>query len=68
MIAMQIVRNNGILLTFSCSGLMPMELFQKVIADAALDAGRQVQFIERLCQASDHPISSTYPEGYYLKG
>jgi 23S rRNA (cytosine1962-C5)-methyltransferase len=68
MIAMQIVRKNGILLTFSCSGLMPMDLFQKVIADAALDAGRQVQFIERLCQASDHPIGSNYPEGYYLKG
>ena len=47
--------------------LMPMDLFQKVVADAALDAGKQVQFIERLCQA-DHPIASNYPESYYLKG
>lgn len=67
-VAMQIIRENGILLTFSCSGLMPMDLFQKVVADAALDAGKSVQFIERLSQASDHPIASTYPEGYYLKG
>ncbi len=68
MLAMQIIKNNGTLLTFSCSGLMPMDLFQKVVADAALDAGKQVQFIERLCQASDHPIASNYPESYYLKG
>lgn len=68
MLAMQIMQSGGILCTFSCSGLMPMDLFQKVVADAALDAGRRVQFIERLSQAADHPIASNYPEGFYLKG
>jgi len=68
MLAMQIIKSGGILCTFSCSGLMPTDLFQKVVADAALDAGRRVQFIERLSQAADHPIGSNYPEGYYLKG
>jgi len=68
MLAMQLLKPNGILLTFSCSGLMEASLFQKVVADAALDARREVHFVERLQQAGDHPISSNYPEGYYLKG
>jgi len=68
MIAMQLLNPNGLLLTFSCSGLMEASLFQKVVADAALDAKRNVYFVERLQQAADHPISSNYPEGYYLKG
>jgi 23S rRNA (cytosine1962-C5)-methyltransferase len=68
MLAMQIMRPGGILCTFSCSGLLSFELFQKVVADAALDAGREVQFIERLGQAADHPVGSAYPEGFYLKG
>ena len=62
------VKPGGIMLTFSCSGLMPADLFQKVVADAALDAGRQVRILEHLSQAPDHPISTNYPEGYYLKG
>jgi 23S rRNA (cytosine1962-C5)-methyltransferase len=68
MLAMQLLKPNGILMTFSCSGLMEASLFQKVVADAALDARREVHFVERLQQAGDHPISSNYPEGYYLKG
>ena len=68
MLAMQLLNPGGILLTFSCSGLMEASLFQKVVADAALDAKRNVYFVERLQQAADHPISSNYPEGYYLKG
>jgi len=68
MLAMQLLRPGGTLLTFSCSGLMPAELFQKVVADAALDAGREALFVERLSQAPDHPIGSAYPEGFYLKG
>ncbi|GEA11286.1 class I SAM-dependent methyltransferase [Alteromonas sp. KUL49] len=62
------VKSGGLLLTFSCSGLMPADLFQKIVADAALDAGRTIKIIERLNQASDHPIIGSYPEGYYLKG
>ena len=68
MLAMQLLKPNGLLLTFSCSGLMDASLFQKVVADAALDAKRNAYFVERLQQAADHPISSNYPEGYYLKG
>lgn len=67
-VAMQLVKKGGVLLTFSCSGLMEESLFQKVVADAALDAGRECLFIERLNQAADHPIASFYPEGHYLKG
>jgi 23S rRNA (cytosine1962-C5)-methyltransferase len=68
MLALQLLNPNGILATFSCSGLMPEELFHKVVADAALDAGKQVQFLEKLNQDRDHPVLSSYPEGYYLKG
>jgi 23S rRNA (cytosine1962-C5)-methyltransferase len=68
LLAMQLLAADGILATFSCSGLMPEDLFHKVVADAALDAGRQVQFLEKLSQDSDHPVLSTYPEGWYLKG
>mgnify|MGYP002477040691 CR=1 FL=1 len=68
MLAMQLLNPGGILLTFSCSGLMTVELFQKIIADAALDAGKTVQLVDQLRQAADHPVISTYPEGLYLKG
>ena len=68
MIAMQLLNPGGILLTFSCSGLMDAGLFQKIVADAALDAKRNTYIVDRLHQAPDHPVSSNYPEGYYLKG
>ena len=68
MVAMQIVKPGGLLLTFSCSGLMEDSLFQKIVADAALDAKRDCLFIEKLAQDCDHPVASFYPEGSYLKG
>lgn len=68
MLAIQLLNEGGILLTFSCSGLMTSDLFQKIIADAAIDAGRDVQFIEQFRQAADHPVIATYPEELYLKG
>ncbi|WP_105199162.1 MULTISPECIES: class I SAM-dependent methyltransferase [unclassified Pseudoalteromonas] len=68
MLAMQLLKPGGTLLTFSCSGLMEQNLFQKVVADAALDAHRDLLIVERLNQAADHPISGPYPEGFYLKG
>ena len=68
MVAMQIVKPGGLLLTFSCSGLMEDSLFQKIVADAALDAKRDCLFVEKLSQDSDHPVASFYPEGSYLKG
>lgn len=68
MLALQLLRPGGVLLTFSCSGLMPTDLFQKILADAAVDAGRDIQFIEQYRQAADHPVIASYPEGLYLKG
>ncbi len=68
MLAMQILKPGGTLLTYSCSGLMDQNLFQKIIADAALDANRDVKFVERFEQAADHPTDTAYPEGFYLKG
>jgi len=68
MLAIQLLNPGGVLLTYSCSGLMPTDLFQKIIADAAVDAGRDVQFIEQFRQAADHPVIASYPEGLYLKG
>ncbi|TKB52776.1 class I SAM-dependent methyltransferase [Ferrimonas aestuarii] len=68
MVAMQILNPGGTLLTYSCSGLMDANLFQKIVADAAVDAGKDAQIIERLSQAGDHPIGSAFPEGFYLKG
>ncbi|WP_234493759.1 class I SAM-dependent methyltransferase [Vibrio maritimus] len=68
MLAMQILKPGGTLLTYSCSGLMDGNLFQKIIADAAVDANRSVKFVERFEQAADHPTDTAYPEGFYLKG
>ncbi|MBK9711730.1 MAG: class I SAM-dependent methyltransferase [Kouleothrix sp.] len=68
LIAMQILRPGGVLATFSCSGLVSPDLFQKVVFGAALDAQRDVQVVERLTQAPDHPVLLTFPEGEYLKG
>ncbi len=67
-VALQILRPGGVLVTFSCSGLLSTELFQKILFGAALDAGREVQIVERLGQAGDHPILLTFPESEYLKG
>lgn len=67
-LACEILNENGVLITFSCSGLMSTELFNKVVADAAQDANTHLRVIERLHQDSDHPVASSYPEGHYLKG
>ncbi len=66
--AMRLLESNGLMLTFSCSGHMSIDLFQKVIFAAALDAGRRVSFRRRLTAAPDHPVSLNCPEGEYLKG
>jgi len=68
LIAMQILRPGGVLATFSCSGLVSADLFQKIVFGAALDARRDVQIVERLAQSPDHPVLLTFPEGEYLKG
>ena len=67
-LAMLLLNDGGLLATFSCSGAMNMETFKQVLAWAALDAGKQVQFIYQFCQPEDHPVRSSFPEGEYLKG
>ncbi len=68
LLAFKLLRPGGLLMTFSCSGLITPELFQKIVSDAALDAGREVYILQRLFQASDHTVSLNFPEGLYLKG
>lgn len=67
-LACMILKPGGTLLTFSCSGLLSGDLFQKVVADAALDAKRPLHIIERLFQGADHPVRTNFPESLYLKG
>jgi 23S rRNA (cytosine1962-C5)-methyltransferase len=66
--ALKRVAPGGMMLTFSCSGHISLDLFQKIIFAAALDAGRQVAFVRRLGAGPDHPVSLFCPEGEYLKG
>ncbi len=66
--AFRLLAPGGRLFTFSCSGLMEDGLFQKIVADAALDAGRTGRIVRRLTQAPDHPVDLAFPEGAYLKG
>lgn len=68
LLAMQLLRPGGVLATFSCSGLVSPDLFQKIVFGASVDAGRDVQVIERLSQGPDHPLLLSFPEGEYLKG
>ncbi|MCL4506508.1 MAG: class I SAM-dependent rRNA methyltransferase [Chloroflexi bacterium] len=63
-----LVKAGGILAAFSCSGVIDAALFQKVMFSAAVEAGRDVQIVEKLSQASDHPILLSFPESEYLKG
>jgi 23S rRNA (cytosine1962-C5)-methyltransferase len=65
---MLLLNPGGLLATFSCSGAMDMETFKQVLAWAALDAGKKVQFIHQFCQPEDHPVRASFPEGEYLKG
>ena len=68
LLGLQLLRPGGVLATFSCSGLVGADLFQQVVWEASVDAGRDVQVIERLAQAPDHPVLLSFPEGEYLKG
>jgi len=68
LLAFKLLRPGGLLATFSCSGGVPADLFQKIIAGSALDAGVQAQIIERLGPGADHPVALNFPEGDYLKG
>jgi 23S rRNA (cytosine1962-C5)-methyltransferase len=68
LLAFKLLRPGGLLATFSCSGGVPAELFQKIVAGAALDANVQAQIVDRLGPGADHPVALNFPEGDYLKG
>ncbi len=68
LLAVKLLAPGGVLLTWSCSGAMTMDLFQKVVAGAALDARRTVRIVGRLHQPTDHPVPLAFPEAEYLKG
>ncbi len=65
--ALRLLNPGGALVTCSCSYHVGEELFLGVLAEAARDAGRPVQIVERRTQGCDHPILLTVPETYYLK-
>ncbi|MGI8837875.1 MAG: class I SAM-dependent rRNA methyltransferase [Pyrinomonadaceae bacterium] len=65
--AIKLLNPGGVLVTCTCSYHMSEELFLKLIAEAATDAHRRVQLLEKRTQASDHPILFGVPETYYLK-
>lgn len=66
--AFKIVKPGGYLMTFSCSGAISADLFQKIVFGALADSGRQAQIVKHLEQSPDHPVALTFPEGGYLKG
>jgi 23S rRNA (cytosine1962-C5)-methyltransferase len=66
--ALRLLAPGGYLLTFSCSGAIDVDLFQKIIAGAVIDARVECQMQRRLAAGEDHPLLMTHPEGEYLKG
>lgn len=66
--ALRLLKPAGLLLTFCCSQHVSLDLFQKIVFGAAVDASRRVQLIKRLGHPPDHPVSLHHPEGEYLKG
>jgi 23S rRNA (cytosine1962-C5)-methyltransferase len=68
LLALKLLRPGGLLMTFSCSGGVSAELFQKIVAGSALDAGADAQIVAHLGAGSDHPVALNFPEGDYLKG
>lgn len=68
LLGMDILRPGGKLLTFSCSGLISADLFQKIVFGATVDARKHATILKSLHQSADHTVSMHFPEGYYLKG
>ncbi len=68
LLALKLLRPGGLLFTFSCSGGISADLFQKIVSGAALDAEVDTVIVERMTQGIDHPVALNFPEGAYLKG
>lgn len=67
-LGLKLLNPGGVLFTYSCSGGIGVELFQKIVAGAALDAGVEAAILQRQGGAPDHPTGLAFPEGEYLKG
>jgi 23S rRNA (cytosine1962-C5)-methyltransferase len=65
--ALKLLNTSGVLVTCTCSYHVSEELFLEVLAQAAIDARRRLQIMEKRMQATDHPVLSGMPETYYLK-
>ena len=68
LLAFKLLRAGGLLASFSCSGGVSVDLFQKILAGAALDAGVEASIVGHFAAAADHPVLLSFPEGDYLKG
>ena len=68
MTGLKLLRPGGLLATYSCSGAIDADLFQKIVAGAAADAGADIRILQRLGAGVDHPMLMAFPEGEYLKG
>ncbi|HEX5337666.1 MAG TPA: class I SAM-dependent methyltransferase [Gallionella sp.] len=68
LLGFKLLRPGGLLATYSCSGGISEDLFQKIVAGAALDAGVDAQIVYHLHETADHPVLLSFPEGAYLKG
>ncbi len=68
LLALKLLSKGGHLFTFSCSGHISTDLFQKILADAAIDSNRDVTICRYLHQSEDHAMALNFPEGMYLKG
>jgi 23S rRNA (cytosine1962-C5)-methyltransferase len=68
LLAFKLLAPGGLLATFSCSGGVGADLFRKIVAGAARDAGVEAAVIARMSASADHPVALGFPEGEYLKG
>lgn len=66
--AIEQIRTDGIIFTFSCSQVVSRENFRKSVFAAAANTGRKVRIIHQMSQPPDHPVNIYHPEGEYLKG
>lgn len=66
-LALNAVAPGGFLASCSCSQLVDQESFERMLAGAAVDAGRRVTVLEVASQGPDHPVPPAFPEGRYLK-
>ncbi len=67
-LAIKLIKPNGIIFTYSCSGVVDKYLFYNTITAAAIEAGRNVKVLHYMIQPADHPVTPYFAEGEYLKG